>query len=383
VAEILIKHLTKSFGKVEAVKDVSLQIADGEFLVLLGPSGCGKSTILRVVAGLEDADAGEIVVGGRLVNFIDPVKRNVAMVFQNYALYPHMTVYKNIAFPLEMAKKPKEVVEPAVRRAAAILGLQDLLQRLPQQLSGGQRQRVALARAIVREPHAFLMDEPLSNLDAQLRIQTRLELIQLHARLGITTMYVTHDQVEAMTMGHRIAVMRDGVLQQLGTPQDVYRRPANVFVATFLGAPPMNLIDGALETVAGGGWRFRGQDVDVRLSSAVLSPPELEHEVEARGNVKLGLRPEHFRIAAPGEEGGIPGRVQILEPVGSDLYLTVEAGGGTVQVRTDPDSPLQPGENVTLLFDAGRVHVFGADGHNLRRDAPHVETPAPLVEAAS
>jgi ABC-type sugar transport system ATPase subunit len=383
VAEILIKHLMKNFGKVEAVKDVSLRIADGEFLVLLGPSGCGKSTILRVVAGLEDADSGEIVVGGRLVNFIDPVKRNVAMVFQNYALYPHMTVYKNIAFPLEMAKRPKDEVEPAVRRAAGILGLEGLLQRLPEQLSGGQRQRVALARAIVREPQAFLMDEPLSNLDAQLRIQTRLELIQLHARLGITTMYVTHDQVEAMTMGHRIAVMRDGVLQQIGTPQDVYRRPANVFVATFLGAPPMNLIDGALEAVAGGGWRFRGQNVDVPLSPEVLSPPELEHEVQASGNVKLGLRPEHIRIGAPGQDGGIAGRVRFLEPVGSDLYLTVEAGGGIVQVRTDPDSPLQPDENVSLLVDPWRVHLFGADGHNLRRDVPSVESASALVEAAS
>jgi multiple sugar transport system ATP-binding protein len=376
VAEILIKHLTKSFGKVEAVKDVSLRVADGEFLVLLGPSGCGKSTILRIVAGLEDADAGEIVVGGRLVNFTDPVKRNVAMVFQNYALYPHMTVYKNIAFPLEMAKKSKTEIEPAVRRAAAILGLEDMLQRLPQQLSGGQRQRVALARAIVREPQAFLMDEPLSNLDAQLRIQTRLELIQLHARLGITTMYVTHDQVEAMTMGHRIAVMRDGLLQQLGTPQDVYRRPANVFVATFLGAPPMNLIDGALEAIAGGGWRFRGQDADLQVAPDLL-------EGEAGGEVKLGLRPEHLRIGTPGQDGGIPGRVLFLEPVGSDLFLTVEAGGGTVQVRTDPDAPLQAGENVSLLFDPWRVHVFGADGHNLRRDAPSVGAPAPLVEAAS
>ena len=384
MAEILIKHLVKSFGKVEAVKDVSLQIADGEFLVLLGPSGCGKSTILRVVAGLEDADSGEIVVGGRLVNFIDPVKRNVAMVFQNYALYPHMTVYKNIAFPLQMAKKAKEEVDPAVRRAAGILGLEPMLQRLPEQLSGGQRQRVALARAIVREPQAFLMDEPLSNLDAQLRLQTRLELIQLHQRLGITTIYVTHDQVEAMTMGHRIGVMRDGVLQQVGTPQDVYRRPANVFVATFLGAPPMNLIDGALEAVAGGGWRFRGRDVDVRLSPEVLSPPELEHEIAASGNVKFGLRPEHIRVGPPGHgDGGIPGRVQFLEPVGSDLYLTVESGGGTVQVRTDPDSPLQPGENISLLFDPWRVHVFGADGHNLRRDAPLVGAVPELTEAAS
>ena len=383
MADILIKHLVKRFGKVEAVRDVSLRIADGEFLVLLGPSGCGKSTILRAVAGLEDADSGEIVIGGRLVNFIDPVKRNVAMVFQNYALYPHMTVFKNIAFPLQIAKKPKSEVDAAVRRAAGILALEELLDRYPGQLSGGQRQRVALARAIVREPVAFLMDEPLSNLDAQLRIQTRLELIQLHERLGITTMYVTHDQIEAMTMGHRIAVMSEGVLQQIGTPQDVYSRPSNVFVATFLGAPPMNLIDGALVSVDGGGWRFRGQDVDVPLSTVVLSTPELEHEIEARSEVKLGLRPEHIRLGAPGAEGGIPGRVRFLEPVGSDLYLTVEAGGTVVQVRTDPDAAVQPDENVRLQFDPSRVHVFGADSHNLRRDAGHVESEAALIPAAS
>jgi multiple sugar transport system ATP-binding protein len=378
----MVKRLVKRFGKVEAVSNVSLRIADGEFLVLLGPSGCGKSTILRVVAGLEDADSGEIVIGGRLVNFIDPVKRNVAMVFQNYALYPHMSVYKNIAFPLQIAKKHKDEVEAAVRRAAGILGLEDLLQRLPGQLSGGQRQRVALARAIVREPQAFLMDEPLSNLDAQLRIQTRLELIQLHQRLGITTMYVTHDQVEAMTMGHRIAVMSEGVLQQIGTPQEVYRRPANVFVATFLGAPPMNLISGMLE-FAGSGWRFRGTDIDVALAPEVITAPEQELEVEIGGEVMLGLRPEHFRVGPPGQEGGIAGRVRFLEPVGSDLYLTVEAGGTSVQVRTDPDSPLKPGENLTLLFDASRAHVFGADGHNLRRDTAAIEAPAALISTAS
>ena len=322
------------------------------------------------------------MIGDRLVNFVDPVKRNVAMVFQNYALYPHMTVAKNIAFPLQIAKRPKAEIDAAVRRAAGILALDELLERLPGQLSGGQRQRVALARAIVREPQAFLMDEPLSNLDAQLRIQTRLELIQLHAKLGITTMYVTHDQVEAMTMGHRIAVMNHGVLQQIGTPQDVYRRPANVFVATFLGAPPMNLIDGALESVDGG-WRFRGKDVDVPLSTEVLSSPELEHEIEARGDVKLGLRPEHIRLGPPGEDGGIPGLVKFLEPVGSDLYLTVEAGGTTVQVRTDPDSPVKRGDNITMVFDPPRVHVFGEDGHNLRRDAAHVESPAALLQTAS
>jgi multiple sugar transport system ATP-binding protein len=378
VADLLVKHLVKRFGKVEAVNDVSLQIADGEFLVLLGPSGCGKSTILRVIAGLEDADSGEIVIGGRLVNFIDPVRRNVAMVFQNYALYPHMTVYKNIAFPLQIAKQRKGEVDAAVGRAAVMLGLEGLLQRLPGELSGGQRQRVALARAIVREPHAFLMDEPLSNLDAQLRIQTRLELIQLHQRLGITTVYVTHDQIEAMTMGHRIAVMSNGVLQQIGTPQEVYRRPANVFVATFLGAPPMNLIGGMLASTVDG-WRFRGKNIDVPLSGDVISVPELQLEAQAGGEAKLGVRPEHFRIGRPGADGGIAGRVEILEPVGSDLYLTVEAGGTSVQVRTDPDSPLQPGENLSLLIDPSRVHVFGADGHNLRRDAPPVGSAAALA----
>jgi multiple sugar transport system ATP-binding protein len=382
VADIVIKHLVKRFGKVEAVSDVSLQVADGEFLVLLGPSGCGKSTILRVVAGLEDADAGEIVIGGRLVNFIDPVKRNVAMVFQNYALYPHMSVYDNIAFPLQMAKRRKEEIQAAVQRAAEILALDGLLQRLPGELSGGQRQRVALARAIVREPQAFLMDEPLSNLDAQLRIQTRLELLELHQRLGITTMYVTHDQVEAMTMGHRIAVLKDGVLQQLGTPQEVYRRPANVFVATFLGAPAMNMINGALEP-SGAGWRFRGDNIDVPLSSEVIGPLELEHEVEAGGSVTFGMRPEHFRIGPPGQPDGIAGRVQFLEPVGSDLYLTVEAGGTSVQVRTDPDAPLQPGESVTLLFDAWRVHLFGTDGRNLRRDVTRVAPPAALMPSGT
>ena len=381
MADISIKHLVKRFGRVEAVSDVSLQIADGEFLVLLGPSGCGKSTILRVVAGLEDADAGEIVIGGRLVNFIDPVRRNVAMVFQNYALYPHMSVYKNIAFPLQIAKKNKDSVELAVNRAAAMLGLENLLQRLPGELSGGQRQRVALARAIVREPQAFLMDEPLSNLDAQLRIQTRLELIQLHQRLGITTVYVTHDQIEAMTMGDRIAVMSEGVLQQIGTPQEVYRRPANVFVATFLGAPPMNLIDGELGWVEFG-WRFRGDNIDVPLSADVTSPPEEGNAADMR-QVKLGLRPEHLRIGPPGETGGIAGEVQFLEPVGSDLFLTVEAAGTLLQVRTDPDSPLQPGENVSLLFDPWRAQVFGADGQNLRRDTAPVESAAALAPAAA
>jgi ABC-type sugar transport system ATPase subunit len=376
VAEVVIKKLTKRFGKVEAVSSVSLRIADREFLVLLGPSGCGKSTILRLIAGLEDADSGEITIGGRLVNFVDPVRRNVAMVFQNYALYPHMTVYKNIAFPLQMARKGKDDIDPAVRRVAEILDLDQLLDRLPEQLSGGQRQRVALARAIVREPQAFLMDEPLSNLDAQLRLQTRLELIRLHQRLGITTVYVTHDQIEAMTMGHRIAVLRFGILQQIGEPREVYQQPVNVFVATFIGSPPMNLVTGAL-TRDGDAWRFRADGVELPVSGEEMRLTETALIEVGADAVRLGVRPEHLRLRPAGEDG-IPGRVQLLEPVGSDLYLTVEAAGTTLQVRTDPDSPVSPGDNLTLTFDPARSHLFASDGTNARflAAAPQrVETP--------
>ena len=301
MADILIKHLVKRFGKVEAVSDVSLRIADGEFLVLLGPSGCGKSTILRVVAGLEDADSGEIVIGDRLVNFIDPVKRNVAMVFQNYALYPHMTVYKNIAFPLRSRRSRKSEIDAAVQRAGRHPGARGApATACPAQLSGGQRQRVALARAIVREPQAFLMDEPLSNLDAQLRLQTRLELIQLHQRLGITTMYVTHDQVEAMTMGDRIAVHERG---RAAADRDAAGRLPAACERLRRDLPRLAADEPDRRHARVGrrrGWRFRGQDIDVPLSTDVLSPPELEHEIEARGDVQFGLRPEHIRLAAPG-----------------------------------------------------------------------------------
>ena len=275
MAEVILRQLTKHFGSVEAVEDVTLRIPDGEFLVLLGPSGCGKSTILRLIAGLEDATRGEILVDGELINFKDPTKRNVAMVFQNYALYPHMTVYKNVAFPLETARMAREEIAEAVQRAAEMLEIEALLKRLPEQLSGGQRQRVALARAIVRQPLVFLMDEPLSNLDAQLRLQTRLELMGLHERLGITTIYVTHDQVEAMTMGQRIAVMKDGRIQQMGDPTAVYDVPANTFVATFLGAPPMNLIGGSLVRDNGHvSFRIEGYELDRRSRGLRDQPRE-------------------------------------------------------------------------------------------------------------
>jgi multiple sugar transport system ATP-binding protein len=381
MASVVLAHVSKQFDGVVAVDDLSLEVDDEELLVVLGPSGCGKSTALRMIAGLEAPTDGTITIGDRVVNNVEAKDRDISMVFQNYALYPHMTVRRNIEFPLRSRKVPSTERDRLVADAAESLGLTEYLDRKPAQLSGGQRQRVALARAIVRRPAVFLMDEPLSNLDAKLRVQTRAELVELQRRLAATVVYVTHDQVEAMTMGHRIAVMTEGVLQQVGTPQEVYRRPANVFVATFLGAPPMNLIAGALESTPAG-WRFRGQNIDVPLSAEVISPPELEHEIELRGDIRFGLRPEHFRICAPGEDGGIAGEVRFLEPVGSDLYLTVAVGGTSVQVRTDPDSTLQPGDNLSLLFDPWRVHIFGADGHNLRRDAAPVASPAALASTS-
>ena len=363
MAEVILRQLTKRFGATTAVDDVSLRIPEGELLVLLGPSGCGKSTILRLISGLEDATSGEIAIDGELVNFKDPTERNVAMVFQNYALYPHMSVSKNIAFPLETARMPKPEVREAVARAAEMLEITDLLGRLPEQLSGGQRQRVALARAIVRQPLVFLMDEPLSNLDAQLRVQTRLELTALHERLGITTVYVTHDQVEAMTMGRRIAVMQSGRLQQVGAPVDVYRTPATTFVATFMGAPPMNLIDGELR-VDDGRWRFvrEGYSLDIDPAVMGIEPGSLE---QSAGPVRLGVRPEHLTLAGP-DGGGIPGTVQFLEPVGSDLFVSVEVGEHRVQVRMPPDARADRGEAVRVGFDPARSHIFGSDDRNLQ-----------------
>ena len=363
MAEVILRGLSKHFGSVKAVEDVSLRIPDGQFLVLLGPSGCGKSTILRLIAGLEDPTAGEIAIDGELINFVDPTERNLAMVFQNYALYPHMTVGKNVAFPLETARRPKAEVAASVQRAADILEIGELLHRLPEQLSGGQRQRVALARAIVREPRVFLMDEPLSNLDAQLRLQTRLELMALHERLGITTIYVTHDQVEAMTMGHRIAVMRSGHLQQVGDPTTVYDTPANTFVATFMGAPPMNLIEGELVKENGTASFVRdGYRLEIDAATMGIAGDRLDG---ASGSAHLGIRPEHIGLGSAGDSG-IPGRVHFLEPVGSDLYVSVDVGARPVQVRMPPHTKVKTGENVTITFDPALSHLFGSDAQNLR-----------------
>lgn len=344
------------------VKSVSLKAEDGEFLVLLGPSGCGKSTILRLIAGLEDATSGEIVIDGKIVNFVNPVNRNAAFVFQNYALYPHMTVFRNIAFPLATAGMSKPEIDEAVQEAARILELSHLLERLPSQLSGGQRQRVALARAIVRKPAVFLMDEPLSNLDAQLRQQTRMELMDLHQRLGITTIYVTHDQVEAMTMGQRIAILKDGELQQAAPPLEAYDQPANTFVARFMGAPPMNLISA---TVAGSGtsWTVStaGGSIDLDLESMGLSLAA----VGARHSelLQFGVRPEHLSLAAAGT--GLTGKVRFVEPTGSDTFVTLQMGEENVVVRCAAHESVRVGATVGLVVDASKAHLFGADGWNL------------------
>jgi multiple sugar transport system ATP-binding protein len=294
-----------------------------------------------------------------------------------------MTVYKNVAFPLEMAKQTKDQIREAVGRAATILELDELLDRYPEQLSGGQRQRVALARAIVREPAAFLMDEPLSNLDALLRVQTRGELMRLHQRLGTTTIYVTHDQVEAMTMGHRIAVMQHGVIQQLDVPEHVYGRPTNVFVATFIGSPPMNLIDGAVGR-ENGSWQFRGEGFSVALDPAAAGLDASVLERAGGPTASLGVRPEDIRLVPPGE-GVLQGRVQLLEPVGSDLYLTIEAVGTTIHVRTAPDTAVSQGDNVGISFVPARSHLFDGHGRSVRyapEDAPEAEPAPEAVEGA-
>jgi multiple sugar transport system ATP-binding protein len=358
-------QVSKRYGDSAAVSSVTLGIEDHEFIVLLGPSGCGKSTLLKMIAGLEDLSDGEIYIDGRLVNYVRPADRNVAMVFQNYALYPHMTVFENIAFPLKMTGVSRTESAERVQRAANALGLESFLQRRPEQLSGGQRQRVALGRAIVREPAVFLMDEPLSNLDAQLRVQTREELLRLHARLQRTTIYVTHDQIEAMTMGHRIVVMRGGVVQQVGPPQDVYDAPANTFVAAFLGSPRINLHAGQLDRA--------GETVSFHANGVALPLPS-RLAMQARGNgtaveAALGIRPEDIRVAldAPSAANGaiLPAIVSLVEPVGSDLYVSASTGDIAWTARAAARLPVVPGQRINLALDLQRAHLFGSDGRNL------------------
>ncbi|HIE09709.1 MAG TPA: ABC transporter ATP-binding protein [Armatimonadetes bacterium] len=358
MARVVLRNLTKRFGKVVAVKNINLEVKDGELLVLVGPSGCGKTTCLRLIAGLEEADEGEIWIGDKLVNDLPPKERDVAMVFQNYALYPHMSVYENMAFPLRMRKVPKGEIRRRVLEVAKMLGVEDLLPRKPGELSGGQRQRVALGRAIVRNPKVFLMDEPLSNLDAKLRVQMRSELVKLHRRLGATTIYVTHDQTEAMTMGDRIAVMKDGEVLQVDTPLNVYNRPASLFVAEFIGNPSMNLVEAVV--------RVEGGRPVLDAGPFVISPPKGGEEAllqfEGR-KVIFGVRPEDLYVKGhsplPADHlNTIRGKVDVVEPLGPTLLTYVDAKGIRVVASLDPSTGVREGEEVELVVDIRRTHAF-------------------------
>jgi len=350
MAEVSLREVTKRWGHFAAVDSVSLDIADREFVVFLGPSGCGKTTTMRMIAGLEDATSGEIAIDGRVVNDVPARDRDLAMVFQNYALYPHMTVAENIAYPLKVRGQSRSARYEAARGAARRVELEDLLDRRPAQLSGGQRQRVALARAIVREPRLFLMDEPLSNLDAKLRTAMRAQLKHLQRELAITTIYVTHDQVEAMTLADRIVILRDGKLQQIGSPLEVYDRPANVFIAGFIGNPPMNLLEGAL---ADG--RFSPEGID-----AFALPGTRD------GRVVVGARPDHVALTGP-DDGDIRGTVYAVEQLGEGALVTVEAGPHRLVVSAPRATPVREDETVGLSLEREALHFFDGDT-GARRD---------------
>jgi multiple sugar transport system ATP-binding protein len=356
MARVTFDHVTKSYaGGMRAVDDLQLEIADGEFLVLVGPSGCGKSTALRMVAGLERISSGRILIGDRVVNNVPPMTRDVAMVFQSYALYPHMTVYDNLAFGLRNKNTPKDEIDRRVQDAARILDLGEMLKRKPKQLSGGQRQRVALGRAIVREPAVFLMDEPLSNLDAALRVATRAEILKLHQRVGTTTVYVTHDQVEAMTMGDRIAVMSKGLLQQAGTPEELYTRPANLFVAGFIGSPAMNLVP-VEPTVDGGEALLRHDGFVVRVPERVVAG-----SAAGRREMVVGLRPEHIEVANGRPTDGaatLPAVVEVVEYLGDEQLVHLRAGDVGLVAKLPVDPRLQTGQDVTLAVPCDKLYLF-------------------------
>jgi multiple sugar transport system ATP-binding protein len=344
MATVAIREVRKAFGSTQVLHGVSVDIADAEFVVLVGPSGCGKSTLLRMIAGLENITGGEIAISGRVVNNVPPKDRDIAMVFQNYALYPHMTVRQNMAFSMKLAGAPKEAMEAEVMRSARILGLEQLLDRYPRQLSGGQRQRVAMGRAIVRNPQVFLFDEPLSNLDAKLRVQMRAEIRELHQRLKVTTVYVTHDQIEAMTMADKIVVMNHGRIEQAGAPLELYDRPANLFVAGFIGSPAMNTMSGRIEDGA-----FRAADGTawpIPLNGATRQGPAV-----------YGIRPEHFRLAAD----GMPATVQVVEPTGSETQVVMTIGGTKLMGVFRERIAARPGETLPVAPDRTLVHLFNPE----------------------
>ena len=349
MASVSIRAAKKRFGEVEILHGVDIEIPDGSFMVLVGPSGCGKSTLLRMIAGLEHISGGDILIGSTRVNDVPPKQRDIAMVFQNYALYPHMTVRDNMAFSLMLAKAGKAVVDQKVGRAAEILGLTQLLDRYPRQLSGGQRQRVAMGRAIVRDPRVFLYDEPLSNLDAKLRVAMRTELKELHQRLKTTSIYVTHDQIEAMTMGDQIVVMRDGRIEQTGSPLELYDRPANTFVAGFIGSPAMNFLPGTL--------RRAGGQASVQLADGTALPAPAGTAGDDGQPVIFGTRPEHLSL---GSGGGIPTQVVVVEPTGADTFVSCRHQGSELSVVFRERHAFAPGSTIHLQPDLSRAHLFDA-----------------------
>jgi multiple sugar transport system ATP-binding protein len=360
MASLSLKHINKTYPNgFVAVKDFNLEIADKEFIIFVGPSGCGKSTTLRMIAGLEEITSGELWIGDKLVNDVEPKDRDIAMVFQNYALYPHMSVYDNMAFGLKLRKTPKDKIDKLVRDAAQILGIESLLDRKPKALSGGQRQRVAMGRAIVRNPKVFLMDEPLSNLDAKLRVQMRIEISKLHQNLQTTIIYVTHDQTEAMTLGTRIIVMKDGVIQQVDSPQNLYDKPQNLFVAGFMGSPQMNLFDVQVKK--------SGNDVSLVFggNSIKLSEAKAKKLIEGGYDGKtvvLGIRPEDvhdeemFISASP--ESVLTAQVKVYELLGSEVLLYCEIDGHEITARVNPRTTVRPGDTIKVAFDLSKIHVF-------------------------
>jgi multiple sugar transport system ATP-binding protein len=360
LAQVLIRSLNKMYDDVHAVKDVNLEIRDKEFMVLVGPSGCGKTTTLRMIAGLESITSGQVLIGDTVVNELPPMDRDIAMVFQNYALYPHMSVYDNMAFGLKMRKFAREDIRRRVQEAAEILGIGDYLHRKPRQLSGGQRQRVALGRAIVRHPRVFLFDEPLSNLDAKLRVQMRVELRKLHERLGTTAVYVTHDQVEAMTLGDRVVVMKDGWVQQVGDPMELYNSPANRFVAGFLGSPAMNFSAVRIQAEDGGGGGLWAVNDAMRIR--VPAPFADRVGGHAGRELTLGVRPEDLRIATDGEADGmaLDAVVEVVEKLGSEILLDVRVGTDSVVAAVEPTARARVRDRLRLAVNPDRLHFFDA-----------------------
>ena len=357
MASLSLQHINKTYPNgFEAVKDFNLEIADKEFIIFVGPSGCGKSTTLRMIAGLEEISGGTLKIGDKVVNDVEPKDRDIAMVFQNYALYPHMTVYDNMAFGLKLRKVPKDQIDKMVKEAAKILDLEKLLDRKPKALSGGQRQRVAMGRAIVRDPKVFLMDEPLSNLDAKLRVQMRTEISKLHERLGATIIYVTHDQTEAMTLGTRIVVMKDGVVQQVDTPQNLYNAPGNLFVAGFIGSPQMNFLDATV--------KVNGKDVTLQVGNYNLKLPENKAKALIDGGydgktVVMGIRPENVTDDATAfPESTVEAKINVYELLGAEVFLYFDVEGFNMTARVDPHTTSRTGDTVKFGLDMSKVHVF-------------------------